>query len=290
MSSAENIIVKEPGPFYDQPHWVEDFYTNLAATGGCHSARLAFGAIPDSMRQRHDFNPDAEGFVLKFSDPYEPDKGWITGAVLDKEQLARFLQFVSDGFRIQEKNNFVLLDDIVAAIVQNGLFTTDHTSLDIVYDIVREAVYRNRPHSGPDDVWTDTIVDALYNEGFVDPKHPWNTLREFFTRNFTDLVYGHHPKPEPSRTFVEDLAAELDKNGYANPDFDAPSLQKIVSEAAAKPHSPWPVEPPAPSRLRETHRAVKDLKKELLDLGYITEDAHNTTTLTKLLEKALSRG
>ena len=198
MTSPENVIIKEQGPFYNQPAWVEDYYQNVLKVSGYNKHTLAFGTVTDYLRHRHNFPPEAEGLVLQFSDAQEPENGQITGHVLNPEEHERFLEFVRNGYRLEEKNNWVLIDDLVKAIVDNDIFDNENKSLDEIYPIIREAVYRSRPHSGPDDVWINTIVDTLFEHGHVKEGLQWADLRLFFTKTFTDLVYGHHPRPEPT--------------------------------------------------------------------------------------------
>ena len=286
MTAPENIIIKENGPFYDQPYWVEDYYKSVLSTGGSNHARIAYGPVTDYMRYRHGFPPDSAGIVISFSDPYEPEKGLISGAILDSEQYERFTQFLHNGYRNPDKNNFVLIDDIVATIVHNDLFDKNE-SLDRLYDLVREAVYKARPNSGPDDVWVDTIIDSLYREKFVDQSKPRTTLTNFFTKTFSDLVYGHHPKPEPTASFIDALQNELEALGYTTPNPAAPTLAVTIQRLASRqPYSPWLREPP-PSPLRSSSATIKTLKKELQHLSYISAEASNSAELEVLLSQII---
>ena len=287
MSSPENVIVKEKGPFLDQPAWVEDYYHNLLCATGAYHYHFVHSSISDYMRDRHNFPPEASGLVVNISNPHQPMRGTISGSFLNDEQYSRFIAFIQAGYKVEEKNNFVLIDDIVAEIINNELFTSDRCSLDAVYEIICEAVYAARPHSGPDDVWTDAIVDALFDKGFVDPKHRWDTLREFFTTEFSRHVYGYRPKPEPSSSFVDSLAAKLEQHGYSQASENRVSLQEVVKQAVADgPHSHWLAEPPRPSRMSEAkvQKAAQKMREKLVDHGWISQEDYDDPGLRDLME------
>ena len=55
MAQPQNVIVKEPGPFYDQPLWVEDYYNSVICTGGSSHTRFPYGPVTDYLRYRHNF-------------------------------------------------------------------------------------------------------------------------------------------------------------------------------------------------------------------------------------------
>lgn len=209
MTAPENVIIKEPGPFYDQPSWVEDYYNASVANGTAANVRLAYGPVTDYIRHRHNFPPSAAGVVLTISDPHDPDRGQISGAILDAEQYERFTQFLHSGYRYPDKNNFVLIDDLVATIVRHDLFDNSNHSLDTLYDIVRRAVYSTRPHSGPDDVWTDAIIDRLYDAGFISGNVDRLQVENLFRATFQNHVYGYTPRPEPTSSFASALQTEL---------------------------------------------------------------------------------
>ena len=287
MSAPENVIIKEPGPFYDQPYWVEDYYNTIITQAGSNHVRIAFGPVTDYLRHQHKFPPNSAGVVVTFSNPHEPMEGQISGFILDKEQYERFTRFIHNGYRLPDKNNFVLIDDIVATIVHNNIFDNSNKSLNEIYDVIREAVYKVRPNSGPDDVWVDTIIDALYDEKFVEQTIPWTNLREFFTKTFTDLVYGHHPKPEPTKNFIDALEAEFTQlNNFPNTP-GAPSIRKILTDTATKePYTPWMKEP-TPSPMRNSTATVKAIKERLYELGYLNNEGYSCPNLDKLLEQTI---
>ena len=222
--------------------------------------------------------------------PPTRENGPVSGFVLDPEEFERFTEFVQNGYRMNEKNNWVLMDDIVAAIVHNDLFDSSNKSLDEIYRIIREAVYRARPNSGPDDIWIDAVTDGLHNSNLVKPDVTWDKLKGFFTERFNNLVYGHHPKPEPTGNFVDALAAELSRRGYAPPvDQVQPDLREIIQETAAHhPYTPWMKEP-TPSPMRKAEETVRAVKDDLYNLGYIIHKHHNDPQLDKLLERAVLR-
>ena len=289
MTAPENVIIKEPGPFYDQPYWVEDYYDSIIMQAGSNHARIAFGPVTDYLRQQHKFPKNSAGVVVTFSNPHEPREGQISGFILDNEQYERFTRFIHNGYRLPDKNNFVLIDDLVATIVHNDIFDNSQKSLDEIYDIIREAVYKVRPNSGPDDVWVDTIIDALYDRNFVEKNRPWTELREFFTKTFTDLVYGHHPKPEPPKSFTDALEAEITRHGYSNSNPGAPTIRDILTETATKePYTPWMKEP-TPSPMRDSGETVKAVKEQLYDLGYLNNEGYSCPNLDKLLEQTIYR-
>ena len=290
MTAPENVIIKEPGPFMDQPYWVEDYYQNVVKEAGATRKALAYGPITDTMRHNHKFPPHAEGVVLQFQNLHDPDNGPIAGFVLDQEEYERFSEFARNNFRLPDKNNYILIDDIVAAIVQNDLFTAGRVSLDRVYEIIREAVYSVRPNHGPDDVWVDTIVDALLTEGLVGPEHPQEELRTFFTQTFIDFVYGYHPAPAASPDFSDALEAELGRHGYIKGIPDSPPLRAIIEETAAKhpPRTPGAVEREA-SPMRNAAQTVKDVRDILNERGFITNAQYSDPNLSELLEQSLFR-
>ena len=287
MTAPQNIIIKEPGPFYDQPHWVEDYYNTAIKNGATNHARIAYGPVTNHLRYRHDFPSNAEGVVITFSDPYNPEKGRISGFILDSDQYERFTQFLHNGFRIPDKNNFVLIDDIVATLVHNDIFDNKSMTLDSLYDLVRKAVYSDRPHSGPDDVWVDNIIECLYNEDIIPGDRTRNEVETLFRSTFESHVYGHTPKPEPTASFTHALQSDLEALGYSTRNPEAPSLAETIRDVASRePYSPW-LHEYTPSPLRDAGAIVRSVKETLYELSYIKWKSYSSEDLDRVLHQAI---
>ena len=285
MTAPQNVIIKESGPFYDQPQWVEDYYQTAVADGASNHTRFAYGPVTNHLRYRHQFPNSAAGVVLTFSDPYEVEKGRISGFILDAEEYERFTQFVRSGFHQPDKNNFVLIDDLVATIVHNNIFNDEQMTLDSLYDIVRQAVYQARPHSGPDDVWVDAIVDTLYDEDIIPQDRPRAQVERLFRNTFQSYVYGYAPKPEPTTSFIQAFQAELEAQGYTT--RNAAYLAATAGEVASRePCSPW-LQEPVKSPLRDAQETISTIKKELYELSYISRQALTSPQLDKLLHRLI---
>ena len=289
MAQPQNVIIKEHGPFYDQPHWVEDYYQAVAATGGSSHARFTYGPVTDYIRHRHNFPSEAAGVVLTYSDPWEPLSGHVSGFILDQEQYERFTAFVHNGYRSPDKNNFVLIDNLVATIVHNDLFANPTGTLDELYNLIRQTVYQHRPHSGPDDVWVDAIIDRLYEDGLIPEDRARSDVDHLFRQTFQNFVYGYQPRPEPTSSFLETLASELASAGFKPQTADAPDLGQVVSAAAAKaPCSPWLQEPPA-SPLRHASATISELRETLYNEGYLSYADYSSDQLAATLEHIVYR-
>ena len=109
------------------------------------------------------------------------------------------------------------------------------------------------PHSGPDDVWLDNIIECLYDKDII--HYPRNQVETIFKNTFESHVYGYTPKPEPTNSFIEALQSDLDALGYSTSNPEAPSLAETIRDVASRePYSLW-LHEHTPSPLRDAAQA-----------------------------------
>lgn len=194
MANPENVVINDPGnPFHGQPAWMEDMHNNRCGPGGKAHSVLDHMRMTEKFRQKHNFPPEAAGLAL-LCETGQNGESTVTGHVMDQRTYENFLLALEGRPPQAEKNNWELIDDIVTGLVQSGSVDTEPEGADFLYDIVRGALYRHRPRSGPDDVWRDAIVEHLLEQGMIAPGTRREELEEVFTRTFSQYVYGYHPQ------------------------------------------------------------------------------------------------
>ena len=198
MAKPENVIIQESDSrFHGQPAWTEDMYDNFVLRKKAGSTTVDYMRVTAEFRSRHNFPEDVSGLVLRTTfDEQGGDP--VTGETMGQEAFEGFLQAVEGRPARVDKNNWVLIEDIVDAMCKSGLTNIENGEADFLFDTVREAVYRRFPENGPDPVWLDAIINRLVETGAVSPGYDRTKLEREFTQTFRDFVYGYHPRPAES--------------------------------------------------------------------------------------------
>ena len=193
MAKPENTVIDEQGNrFHGQPAWTEDMYNTYSTRGKAGSSVVDYMRITERLRKRHNFPPEAHGLVLRTrfdGDGNDP----VTGEVMGENEFEAFRNAIEGIPAETGKNNWALIEDIAGAIARSGAVNSESEGIGFIFDIVRDAVYRNFPENGPDDVWREALVNQLFEHGMIAPGCERKQVERVFTETFRDSVYGYHP-------------------------------------------------------------------------------------------------